>query len=181
METFSLLSDLDYDLLDDPSNIENIKVYQLQANNNKNIAVIREVGKVKILSNILINKFLLKPNFNCTIVSCIYDLRILEELIKLAIFPMMKIIIYENVKIIAEISLNFCYVNLNASININQILSREENINLEGIFEIKFKINNQFYLLEKINKYLGNEIMINKLMEHLLSENVMLILLSNCS
>ena len=142
------------------NNIGNIDIYQVQALSNNSYASIIKVGIMANTYDVLIKKFTIFDQFNCYIISKLYSIQHIKELSKQKLIPMIKLNICKENNQIAYLTYNF---NSKTDITIAK---------LEGNFTITIHYNNKYMILETLDAHLGNDNMMLKLTEWLLSDIV---------
>ena len=143
-----------------------IDIYQIQAIPDKPFISIIKVGVMVEMNDILIKKFKIYDQYTCFIVSKLYSLEQIKELQNHKIFQMIRInVCNENNKVICHLAFNFCPNTITSSFN-----------DLEGHFSITLHYDNKYTTLEELQTYCGNENMMIKLTEWLLSDKVQSVL-----
>lgn len=138
-----------------------VDIYQIQAINNQPFASIIKVGNMVEPNDILIKKFTIYDNYTCFIISKLYSIEHIKELHNHKLFQMVKINICNDAGVICHLAFNFCPTGATSLLN-----------NLEGYFSVTLHYDNKYTVLEELKTYCGNESMMIKLTEYLLSDKV---------
>ena len=144
-----------------------IDIYQIQGIPNQSLASIISVGNMVESNDILIKQFILYDDYTCYIVSKLYSIEHIKELHNHKLFQMVRMNIWDKTKLICWLAFNFCPILTSSSSSSSSSLSL---MNLEGHFSITLHYDNKYIILEELQTYCGNEIMMVKLTEYLLSE-----------
>lgn len=149
----------------------NVKsVYQIQGIDMTSKAMIIEVGKFENVHDIIINRFNLSPNQTCILSSCLFfDKDILNN----NSIPSIKIIINYSknniLKPVACIILSF----ISEKYITKELLSSKDNIiHINGNYVISFHFKEKKIVLEDNNKFIGTNKFIDKMINHLISNEV---------
>lgn len=153
-------------------------IYQIQGQTNGSQIVIRKVGSMNKLYDVLIKEFSLSQHYKYYMVSKIYDINTISNIIKNNQMPMIIINICKinkNTNIennIGHLSFNFHSTDeLNLDNQKSKLIDNNE-ILLNGYFTITFHFSTKYMLLQKYDKFCGNTKMMSKLVKWLFSEIV---------
>lgn len=152
------------------------KVYQIQPIINRNMAYLVHVGYMDEIHDILIKKFKISNQYQCHIISKIYNQKKLVEIENGCIFPLIKFVIgrYDNeIKPLGIISFNF---HTSEPKKIMNHLAQE----LQGYYTLKFNFieNNSPKIvdLETFDEYPGQDTIFRIMTEWTFDENILNIL-----
>jgi hypothetical protein len=145
-------------------------IYQIQAYDNKNHVIIRQVGLFTKTPSILINKFDISDKIHCVLTSNFHDNKSIEDSVSESRFIMMKMLINHNVldNLRPIGCINICFNSSEQLNDYNNHLSSKDNLKkINGSFLITFNYENKHILLEQIPKYLGNYGMLEKMLYYI--------------
>ena len=137
-----------------PLETNNVKMYQVQASKDSNTVHVIHVGNTSVLSEVLINKFDLDENTSCVITSCVHDI-VSDQM------DMIRLYIYKKNELVGHISMTFNGKDVKPS-------TIDDKIPNIGCFKYVYHFKNKCVVLHEIDKFPGNNMMINNMIEQLL-------------
>lgn len=151
------------------------KIYQVQAINDTNNAIVCEVGIADQINDVLIKDFDIDI-YKCRLVSKLHNEESLHNCQITKRFELVRLLIYINQTLLGYLSFVFIVDTKNKtyiSNNFNRYLLTG---NYEIIFHIKLDNKRQMAKVEKIDKYIDQRNMFDKLIMAFYDENVQIIL-----
>jgi len=157
-------------------NIQKKPIYQIQCNTNSNLAKIFQVGLFNELHDVTINNFKYLTNFQCILISCLYDDHTLNQTTIDNVYPLVKLLInlIEDDKMIPMAYIRYnLHANIDKDKNIMDYISTPQDIKLiDCTFSITMHYDNKYFYIDQFENYTDNRHMMTQLVESLKHEEV---------